>query len=151
MYGYDPPLPSFELIAQGKINSVDQALKERQVINRILQDNLSKAQNQMKVYTDSKRSERNFEEWDWVFMKLQPYRQSSVAVRKNLKLSDKFYGSYQIMRKMGKVAYELKLPQNSKIHPIFHVSHIKKKVRDKTFVAQDPPFCTDDGQIRMEP
>ncbi|OIT36196.1 putative mitochondrial protein, partial [Nicotiana attenuata] len=88
---------------------------------------------------------------DWVFLKLQPYRQSSVAVRKNLKLSAKFYGPYQIVHKIEKVAYELKLPQNSKIHPIFHVSQLKKKVGDKTFVAQDPLFCTEEGQIRMEP
>lgn len=151
LYGYDPPLPSFELVAQSKLNSVDQALKERQLLNRILQDNLSKAQNRMKLYADSRRSERTFEAREWVFLKLQPYRQSSVAVWKNLKLLAKFYGPYQIVRKMGKVAYELKLPQNSKIHPIFHVSQLKKKVGDKTFVAQDPLFCTEEGQIRMEP
>ncbi|XP_019244393.1 PREDICTED: uncharacterized protein LOC109224260 [Nicotiana attenuata] len=145
------PYPVFELIGQSKLNSVGQALKEKQLLNRILQDNLSKAQNQMKLYADSKRSERTFEEGDWVFLKLQPYRQSTVAVQKNLKLLAKFYGPYQIVRKIGKVAYELKLPQNSKIHPIFHVSQLKKKVGDKTFVAQDPPFCTEEGPIRIEP
>lgn len=119
-------------------------------MNRILQDNLSQAHDHMKVYADSKRSERTFEEGDWVFLKLEPNRLTSIAVQKNLKLSAKFYGPYQIVHKIEKVAYELKISQNSKIHLIFHVSHLKKKFEDKTFIAQDTPFCTDEGQIRME-
>ncbi|XP_075095436.1 uncharacterized protein LOC142173709 [Nicotiana tabacum] len=103
----------------------------------------------MKSYADSKKSERIFEVGDGVFLKLQPYRQSSVVI-KNLKLSAKFYGPYEVIRKIGQMAYELRLSANSKIHPIFHVSQLNKKVGDKVFAIKDPPFCTDGSQIRVE-
>lgn len=71
---------------------------------------MAKAQNRMKQHADSKRSDRNFEVGDMVFLKLQPYYQTSVAIRRNLKLAAKFYGPFEVVRKIGKVAYGLKLP-----------------------------------------
>lgn len=91
-------------------------------MSKILQDNLQKAQNRMKQFTDKKRSDRVFEVVDFIFLKLQPYRQISVAVRKNLKLAAKYYGPYKVSRRIGGVAYELELHVRSKIHPVFHVS-----------------------------
>lgn len=92
LYGYDPPQPTFELIAQTKLNLVDEFLKEKQVITKLLQDNLKKAQNRMKQFADKKRLDRQFEVDDWVYLKIQLYWQSIVAVRKNLKLAARFFG-----------------------------------------------------------
>ena len=63
-----------------------------------------------------------------MFLKLQPYRQQPVAIRKNLKLAAKFYGPFQIMEKISGVAYRLKLLAEAKIHPVFHVFLLKKKI-----------------------
>ncbi|XP_075091948.1 uncharacterized protein LOC142172079 [Nicotiana tabacum] len=57
LYGYEPPLPTFKLVAQSKVEAVDQLLKDRQIVNKQLKENLVKAQIRMKQYADNKRSE----------------------------------------------------------------------------------------------
>lgn len=151
LYGYEPPLPTFELVAQSKVEAVDQLLKDREIVNEQLKENLVKAQIRMKQYANSKRRERTFEIGDLVFTKLQPYRQTSVAARKNLKLASKFFGPYPVIKRISPMAYELQLPAEPRIHPIFHVSQLKKKVGPKIFPIKEPPFSMPEGQLVAEP
>lgn len=92
---------------------------------KLLCSNLLKTQSRMKSQADSNRRDMSFQVGDAVPLRLQPYRQRSLAKRTNEKLSPRFFGPYTIVRKVGPVAYELQLPPSSKVHPIFHVSLLR--------------------------
>jgi len=78
------------------------------------------------VYADRGQVERQFEVGDMFYLRLQPYRKSSLKQKGAEKLKPRFYGLYRVICRVGQVAYELELPQGSKIHNIFHVSYLKK-------------------------
>ena len=103
-------------------------MQERQLMLDLVRQHLIRAKDRMRRQADKKRSEHSFQIGEWVFLKAQPYVQSSLAPRSNQKLAFKFFGPYQILSKMGAVAYKLKLPSSSMVHPVFYVSQLKKLV-----------------------
>ena len=133
-----------------KVAAVEQLLVDRDNIIREAKEHLKEAQARMKKIYDQHHQEREFKVGDWVYLRLQPYRQMSVAVRKHLKLSPRFYGPYQILEKMGVVSYKLNLPSGSKIHPIFHVSLLKKQV-ETTVVVQNMLLYMDNAKGKVLP
>jgi hypothetical protein len=56
-----------------------------------------------------------------VYLRLQPYVQTSVALRSSHKLSFRYFGPYKILQHVGQVAYKLELPPDARIHPVVHV------------------------------
>ena len=82
----------------------------------------------MKQQADRKRLDRSFEVGDLVYVKLQPYCQTAIANRQCLKLSARYFGPYAVLAKVGMVVYKLDLPSTSKVHPVFHVSQLKRHV-----------------------
>ena len=120
-------------------------------MDHTLKKQLETARHKMKQLVDKNRSEREFSEGDWVFLKLQPYRQNNVALKKNLKLNPRYYDPYQISKRIGIMAYELKLPEGSLIHPVFHVSLLKKKIGDATIVSSRLPVSDKEGRMQIMP
>lgn len=112
-------------------------------MQELLQHNLNHAKQQMKIQADKKRSPRTFEVGDQVFVKLQPYVQTSVARRANHKLAFRYFGPYQILKSINLVAYEVALPSTSKIHPVFHVSQLRKALFPGTPTSSQLPVITD--------
>ncbi|XP_052727736.1 uncharacterized protein LOC128195006 [Vigna angularis] len=69
------------------------------------------------------------------------------------KLSPKFVGPYQILRKIGPVAYELSLPpQLSNLHPVFHVSQLRKYIADPSHILElEDVRLGQDWTLEMQP
>lgn len=124
LYGHTPNQLGIS-VNSCELPNVQQWLSERRLMMQLLQQHLHRAQQYMKTPTDKKRSFRSFAVGDWVYLKLQPYVQSSVAARANHKLSFKYFGPYEVLRKVGEVAYQLALPEGSAVNPVFHVSQLK--------------------------
>ena len=109
------------------------------------------AQNRMKQQEDQHCSERSFDVGDWVFLRLQPYKQMSLKqAKKDNKLSPKYYGMYKVLQKIGTMAYKLELPAASRLHPVFHVSCLKKVIGENLPVQTILPELDEEGKIILE-
>jgi len=113
--------------------------------------NLEFAATRMKHMGDRMRQEVEFQVGDFVLLKLHPYHQHSVFKRSHQKLANRFYGPFPVEQRLGKVAYRLSLPPEAKIHPVFHVSLLKKYVGASLPAVVDLPSISDEGQIQVEP
>ena len=105
-------------------------------MNDVLKHQLHRAQQRMKHFADKRRSEKEFAVGDQVYLRLQPYIQTYVAQQGNHKWSYRFFGPFTIVAKVGVVANKLNLPEDSKIHPVVHVSQLKKHVPAEAVVDE---------------
>jgi len=88
----------------------------------MIQEKLKTAQRRQKSYADKRRQHLEFVEGDHVFLKVTPTTGVSRAI-KSKKLTPHFIGLYQVLRKIGPVAYQISLPPIlSNLHNVFHVS-----------------------------
>ncbi|KAL2506627.1 putative nucleotidyltransferase [Abeliophyllum distichum] len=124
---------------QAVVTGFEDVLRERYKMDQQLKESLTQARSRMKYYADKRRTEREFQEGEWVYLKLHTNQQQSVIRRLNHKISPSYYGPYQIERIVGTVAYKLIFPVGAKIHSTFHVSLLKKKIGDKTLVSEQLP------------
>jgi hypothetical protein len=104
----------------------------------------------MKRFADNKM-ERSFEVRDRVYLKLQPYRHITIAGTPHSKLSAKHYGLFEVLEKLGIVAYHLKLPPNSQIHLTFHVSQLKPRMGKGIAIEPSLPLMGPERGLRLVP
>ncbi|GJY66965.1 retrotransposon-related protein [Tanacetum coccineum] len=150
VYGQTPPLHNPYVSGESAVETVDRSLQAREAAIEMIKFHITRAQDRMKKYAYLKRSEREFDVGMWVYLKLQPHRQLTIRKSMQNKLSAKYYGPFFIVAKVGVVAYKLDLPEDSQIHPVFHVSQLKlcKGTNLKMGILPD---CGEDGILAVEP
>lgn len=105
LYGRDPPaLVRFEPGSTSNFE-LETALRERDMMLESLKSNLLRAQDIMKRQADKSRRDVELVVGDMVYLKLQPYRQKTVARCFCQKLAAKFYGPYRVLDRIGATAY----------------------------------------------
>ena len=71
-----------------------------------------------------------------MFLKVSPMK-GVMRFGKKGKLAPRYFGPFEIRSKVGEVAYRLVLPPKlSRIHPVFHVSILRKYIPDTSHVLQ---------------
>ena len=59
-----------------------------------------------------------------------------------MKLAAKYFGPYKVIEQIGAMTYKLQLPLSAKIHPVFHVSQLKKHIGKAPSQSQLPLLDT---------
>ncbi|GJY57505.1 retrotransposon-related protein [Tanacetum coccineum] len=151
VYGQTPPQYVIYEAGVCRVEEVDRTLVAREQAIQLLQFHLKRAQNKMKSMADKHTSDREFNEGDWVYLKLQPYRQVTVRQSAQHKISTKYYGPFRVLKKIGKVAYKLELQSIAQVNDVFHVSQLKKCKEEVVTTMGSFPQCRDDGLIDVTP
>jgi hypothetical protein len=95
-----------------------------------IREMLKAAQSRQKSYADKKRWEVRFTKGDLVYLKVSPIR-GTRRFQVQGKLAPRYIGPYQVIDKVGAVAYRIKLHEKiSDIHPVFHASQLRRCLKE---------------------
>ncbi|KAL0537638.1 hypothetical protein IC582_026621 [Cucumis melo] len=96
-------------------------------------------------FPDVRRKDLEFEVGDKVFLKVAPMR-GVLRFERRGKLSPRFVGPFEILERIGPVAYRLALPPSlSTVHDVFHVSMLRKYMPDPSHVVDYEPLEIDEN------
>jgi hypothetical protein len=98
-----------------------------------IKQNLKVSQDRQKIYADENKNHREFKVGDHVFLKVKTNK-ISLKLGSCSKLAARYYGSFEILERIGPVYYMFGLPSYMSIHNVFHVSFLKKYIPDANHV-----------------
>ena len=102
----------------------------------MIKKRLKTVASRQKSYADPKHKDVEFQVGDYVFLKVSPMKGVMRFGNKG-KLAPRYIGPFEIVERIGMVAYRLALPPNmSQVHPVFHVSMLRKYISDPSHVLQ---------------
>ena len=115
---------------------------------RIIRKRMKAAQSRQKTYADRHRRPLEFAEGDKVFLKISPMK-GMIRVGKRNKLDPRFIGLFEILERIGPLAYQLALPPEiEKIHNVFHVSQLRKYIM--YFMCPDPSHVLSYSPLQLQ-
>jgi hypothetical protein len=92
LYGFKPPMVTEVIIPDCPDLTAQEQLRNRHAVQQVIKDNLLKAHARIKQQVDKHRTEREFNIGDMVYLKIQPYRHTSLSTHKSIKLLQSFMG-----------------------------------------------------------
>nr|GFB39610.1 putative reverse transcriptase domain-containing protein [Tanacetum cinerariifolium] len=96
-----------------------------------IKSRIQAAHERQKSYANLKQKPMDFQVGDKVMLKVSPWK-GVVRFGKRGKLNPRYIGPFQVLSKVGDVAYRLELPQQlSRVHNTLHVSKLKKCLSDE--------------------
>ena len=104
---------------------------EKEVIK--IREFLKGTQDRQKDYAYKNRVHREFNVGDHVYLLVRT-RKSSLKLESCAKLSPIYYGPFEVLERIGPIAYRILLLANTRAHNVFHVSLLKKYVHDLNHV-----------------
>ncbi|GJV25446.1 putative reverse transcriptase domain-containing protein [Tanacetum coccineum] len=118
-------------VGEGQLIGPELVQETTEKISQI-KDRLKAARDRQKSYADKRRKPLEFSVGDYVLLKVSPWK-GVVRFGKKGKLAPRFVGPFEIVEKVGPVAYRLDLPEElNGVHDTFHVSNLKKCLADPT-------------------
>ena len=136
MYGRKCRLPIHWYEAGEKKYLGPELVEETSAAIEQIQERMRISQSRQKSYADTRRRPLEFEVGNFVFLKVAPIK-GVMRFGKKGKLSPRYIGPFEILARVGKVAYRLALPSSmSGIHDVFHVSMLKKYIADPSHVLE---------------
>ena len=116
-----------------KIISPD-LVKDNEEKVQIIQQKLKASSDRQRSYANLKGNDIEFEVGDKVFLKVSPWKTILCFGRKG-KLSPRFIGPYEILERVGPVAYCLAFPlEFAKLHDVYHVSMLRRYRSDTSHI-----------------
>ena len=101
---------------------------------QVIRQRLNAASGRQNSYADLKMKDIEYEVGDKVFLKVSPWRKV-LRFGKKRKLGPRFIGSYEVLERIGPVAYRLALPPElAKFHDVFHVSMLRKNRSNESHI-----------------
>ena len=109
-------------------------VKDTKAKVQVIRQRLKAANDWKKSYADLKMKDIEYEVGDKVFLKVSPWRKV-LRFGKKGKLGLRFIGPYEVLERIGPVAYHLALPPElPKLHDVFHVSMLQKYRSDESHI-----------------
>ena len=137
--GYNPsstsfigPLPSCSVPTSAEF------VEHLRTVVSAAKDSLEAARERAVRYANRHRRDEQFAVGDYVLLSSEHVLPDTLKRRPSAKLQPRFFGPFQVLKRIGPVAYRLSLPRSCHFHPTVHISRLKKYISSDASIRPTP-------------